>query len=144
LRAGHGALLRRPALARQRPDPGVGEVSPTSTRPVTDEPWLLQPHHDGSSRYVSEQNPRLGDTVSVLVRVPLESAVSAVHVRTAPDVEQRFTAARLPRTTETDAWWSAAVVCHNPLTNYRFLLSGGPSQYAWLNGTGVHLCDVPD
>ena len=30
------------------------------------------------------------------------------------------------------------------MTSYRFLLEGGPSSYAWLNGTGLHLRDVPD
>ncbi|WP_301484825.1 glycoside hydrolase family 13 protein [Intrasporangium sp.] len=65
-------------------------------------------------------------------------------MRTAPDGEQQFTAARLARTTEPDAWWSATVVCHNPVTTYRFLLSGGPTGYTWLNGTGIHHRDVPD
>ena len=38
----------------------------------------------------------------------------------------------------------ARVVVHNPVTNYRFILEGGPTAYQWLNGTGVHLRDVPD
>lgn len=133
-----------PTPARTSATASAAPAAPAAAKSPTDDPWLLQPHHDGSSRYVSEQNPRLGDTVQVLVRVPLESAVSAVHVRTAPDGEQRFARARLARRTDTDAWWSATIVCHNPVTNYRFLLSGGPSKYAWLNGTGVHLRDVPD
>jgi hypothetical protein len=33
--------------------------------------------------------------------------------------------------------------CHNPVTNYRFL-TGGRSAYAWVNGTGTALRDVPD
>ncbi|MEO6999194.1 MAG: glycoside hydrolase family 13 protein [Terracoccus sp.] len=106
--------------------------------------WLAQPHHDGSARYVANQQPRLGDIVDVLVRVPLENDVDAVHVRTSPDGEQEFGAAQLVLTTATDAWWAASVTCHNPVTNYRFLLSGGPRQYAWLNGTGTHGRDVPD
>lgn len=106
--------------------------------------WLAQPHHDGSGRYVSDLAPRLGDVVDVLVRVPLECDVDAVHVRTSPDGEQEFGSARLVHTTATDAWWQASLSCHNPVTNYRFLLAGGPTKYAWLNGTGVHLRDVPD
>ena len=57
--------------------------------------WLAQPHHDGSARYVANQRPRLGDIVDVLVRVPLENDVDAVHVRTSPDGEQQFDAAQL-------------------------------------------------
>ncbi|MEO7449114.1 MAG: glycoside hydrolase family 13 protein [Humibacillus sp.] len=105
---------------------------------------LDEPHHDGSGRYVSTLTPRLGDRVDVLVRVPLETAVDAVHVRTAPDGEATFTPARIVRTTATEVWWRATLVCHNPVTTYRFLLAGGPDTYAWLNGTGMHRRDVPD
>ena len=115
-----------------------------SPAPARQHAWLTQPHHDGSGRYVSNQTPRLGDRVDVLVRVPLECEIDSVHVRTAPDGENRFGPARLVRKTATDAWWKATLVCHNPVTNYRFLLVGGPTKYAWLNGTGVHHRDVPD
>ena len=54
-------------------------------RPPTIAPWLGQPHHDGSARYVSTQRPRLGQTVTVLLRVPLHNDIVQVHVRTAPD-----------------------------------------------------------
>ncbi len=115
-----------------------------TTAPTPRDTWLTQPHHDGSERYVSNQRPRLGDVVQLLLRVPLENEVDAVHVRTSPDGEQEFVAAELVRTTAADAWWAASVTCHNPVTNYRFLLSGGPRQYTWLNGAGVHGRDVPD
>jgi alpha-glucosidase len=106
--------------------------------------WLGDPHHDGSGRYVSNRRPRLGETVELLVRVPLEAEVTAIHVRITPDGEQQFVRAELARATATDAWWRAEIECHNPVTNYRFLLAGGPTKYAWLNGSGVHLRDVPD
>jgi alpha-glucosidase len=106
--------------------------------------WLDLPHHDGSARYVSNPTPRLGESVEVLVRVPLEADVRAVHVRVTPDGEQQFVRAELLAATDADSWWRAEILCHNPVTNYRFLLSGGPTKYAWLNGSGVHLRDVPD
>ena len=115
-----------------------------SRDPDSDGSWLALPHHDPSARYVSNPRPRLGDTVELLVRVPLESEVTAVHVRLTPDGEQQFVRASLATATATDAWWRAEVSCHNPVTAYRFLLDGGPTKYAWLNGTGVHPRDVPD
>ncbi|WP_298890813.1 glycoside hydrolase family 13 protein [uncultured Serinicoccus sp.] len=118
----------------------------------------VDPHHDGSPLYVSDQHPAPGAVVRVRVRVPRAAAVSAVHVRTTPDGEQFFTDARVVHRTEDEDWWQGEVTCHNPVTTYRFLLqgeddesggragSGAPrrSAYRWLNGTGVHLRDVPD
>lgn len=105
---------------------------------------LGQPHHDGSALYVSNPHPELGETVTVRVRVPHDADVTAVHVRLAPDAEPVFVDAVVERTTATDTWWAARVVVHNPVTNYRFILEGGPTAYQWLNGTGIHLRDVPD
>jgi alpha-glucosidase len=105
---------------------------------------LSQPHHDWSALCVSNQRPELGDTVTVRVRVPHESDVAAVHVRLTPDAEPVFVQAVVDRRTETETWWRAEIICHNPITGYRFILEGGAMGYQWLNGTGVHLGDVPD
>lgn len=108
---------------------------------------VRQPHHDGSPLYVSSQAPALGQTVSVRVRVPAGARADNVHVRTAPDGEQVFTAAREVHRDDLESWWQADLVLHNPVTHYRFLFSGGSAgaeDYRWLNGTGVHARDVPD
>lgn len=102
------------------------------------------PHHDGSNRYVSQPYPRLGDTVDLLVRVPHAADIASVHVRTTPDAEPAFVVARVVQVTDVDTWWQASIAIHNPVTNYRFLLQGGPQAYQWLNGTGLHDRDVPD
>jgi len=105
---------------------------------------LSQPHHDGSALYVSNLRPGLGDTVTLRVRVPHEADVSAVHVRLTPDAEPKFVDAVVEGRTETETWWRAEIICRNPVTNYRFILEGGPTGYQWLNGTGLHPRDVPD
>ncbi len=105
---------------------------------------LDQPHHDGSPLYVSDSAPRLGDIVTVRVRVPVAAGFTRVLVRVTPDGEQQFVEARLDRRDAHETWWAADLVCHNPVTRYRFVLEGGPLQYAWLNGRGLHLRDVPD
>ena len=86
---------------------------------------LSQPHHDGSGLYVSNACPAPGETVQVLVRVPHEARITAVHLRTAPDGEQQFSDAVVDRRTDTDTWWRADLTCHNPVTSYRFILEGG-------------------
>ena len=105
---------------------------------------LSQPHHDGSGLYVSDLRPRLGDTVTVRVRVPHEADVTAVRARVTPDAEPVFVDAVADRITGTETWWRAEITCHNPVTGYRFLLEGDATPYQWLNGTGVHRRDVPD
>ncbi|WP_151525412.1 glycoside hydrolase family 13 protein [Serinicoccus kebangsaanensis] len=100
------------------------------------------PHHDGSPLYVSDATPAPGSVVSVRVRVPHTAGVAAVHVRTTPDGEQFFSAARRLHRGAHEDWWQAEVTCHNPVTTYRFLLEG--EGYRWLNGDGMHPRDVPD
>ena len=108
---------------------------------------LSQPHHDGSALYVSNLQPRPGETVQVRVRVPHEADIRAVHVRLTPDAEPTFVDAVVDLRTDTEVWWRAEIICRNPVTNYRFILEGGTTAdhgYQWLNGTGLHLRDVPD
>ena len=84
--------------------------------------------------------------MAVWLRVPADRPVDAVHVRTVVDGEPEFVAATVDRTRTdgTDTWWRARLRCHNAVTSYRWILTGGPSGYAWVNGTGLHLRDVPD
>ncbi|WP_122263677.1 glycoside hydrolase family 13 protein [Ornithinimicrobium cerasi] len=117
-----------------------------------------EPHHDGSPLHVSQQAPTLGSVVSVRVRVPRAARVTGVHVRTTPDGEQFFSDARVVHEDDTETWWQAEITCHNPVTNYRFLLDAAgdhevsgeedpirrPAAYRWLNGAGLHARDVPD
>ncbi|TDC37962.1 glycoside hydrolase family 13 protein [Micromonospora sp. 15K316] len=103
----------------------------------------LQPHHDGSARYVPEQAPSLGDTVDVFVRVPAGTDVRQVHVRTTGDGEPRFVEAVVDRTDGDEVWWRAPVEVRNPVSNYRFLLTGA-AGHRWLNAAGTVEHDVPD
>ncbi|MEU8296598.1 glycoside hydrolase family 13 protein [Micromonospora sp. NPDC048909] len=100
-------------------------------------------HHDGSALHVPEQEPSLGDTVDVFVRAPAGADVRRVHVRTTGDGEPRFTEAVVDRVDGDEVWWRAPVEVRNPVSNYRFLLTGGRGQ-RWLNAAGVVGHDVPD
>ncbi|MER7888373.1 glycoside hydrolase family 13 protein [Micromonospora sp. NPDC094482] len=100
-------------------------------------------HHDGSALHVPEQEPSLGDTVDVFVRAPAGADVRQVHVRTTGDGEPRFTEAVVDRVDGDEVWWRAPVEVRNPVSNYRFLLTGGRG-HRWLNAAGVVGHDVPD
>ncbi len=113
---------------------------------------LDRPHHDGSALYVSTETPRLGDRVTVWLRVPAgttrpgEAPYAAAYVRLLHDGEPRFVAAvrDVERSSERETWWRAELDCRNRVTSYRWLLSGGPVGWLWVNGAGAHLRDVPD
>lgn len=105
---------------------------------------LDAPHHDGSELYVSSAAPRLGETVTLRVRVPHASGFTRVLVRTVLDGEHRFLETTAERRTATDTWWVARLEIVNPVTTYRFVLEGGPHAYGVLNGAGLWSRDVPD
>ena len=102
------------------------------------------PHHDGSERYVLEAAAALGDETTVLLRVARRAASGSVAVRYVRDGEPQIARAEIDRETATDVWWRATFPVWNPITRYRWLLSGGDFGYAWLNGAGLQPFDVPD
>jgi alpha-glucosidase len=104
---------------------------------------LLQPSHDGSSAYVPQPTPALGETVPVLIRVPAAAGVRRVHVRTTPDGEPRFTEATPDRQQGKEMWWRADVEVRNPVMPYRFLLDTAEGS-RWLTALGLFAHDVPD
>jgi alpha-glucosidase len=108
-------------------------------------PGLLdRPHHDGSEAYVVETPAELGDETTVLLRVPHAAPADRVVLRYLRDGEPRYAVAEKDRETAVETWWRATFRVDNPMTPYRWLLSGGQYGYAWLNATGVQPFDVTD
>jgi alpha-glucosidase len=54
--------------------------------------WTQGIHHDGSELYVSNPLPKLGERVTIRLRVPADAPVTAVYIRTLPDGEEHYTA----------------------------------------------------
>jgi len=105
---------------------------------------LDRPHHDGSALHVPWEQPGLGDSVPVFVRVPHEDGATGVWARVPHDAEPWYAEAYVDRTTPYETWYRCDIELRNPLTSYRFLLDGGPRGYRWLNATGTHPHDVAD
>lgn len=112
-----------------------------------------EPHHDGSTLYVSTQTPVLGERVTVWVRVPAGLEMTDIYVRTTPDSEPRFARLKMDRDRTGravggygagDTWWRGTVTVHNPVTRYRFMISTAPAKSLWLTASGVHYHDVSD
>jgi len=105
---------------------------------------LAQPHHDGSDAYVLERPERLGEEAVVRLRIPHGAAPDRVLLRYERDGEPRGVEAQVDEETDTDVWWRAAFPVWNPVTRYRWLLSGGDVGYAWLNALGLTPHEVTD
>lgn len=105
---------------------------------------LLSPHHDGSPLYVETQHPRLGDRISVWLRVPAALPLDGVWVRSTPDAEPKYAQAVVDRRDADATWWRAEVLLRNPITRYRWLLAGPGGAYRWVTGVGMVDHDVPD
>ncbi|KAB8300792.1 glycoside hydrolase family 13 protein [Bifidobacterium apri] len=101
------------------------------------------PHHDGSTLYVSDACPKLGDTVRVRVRIPRSAPYTAVVLRSLADDELHLEHAKPILHTDTETWYEAPLPVHNPVTQYRFALlrDGG---FDWLNALGVYDREVSD
>jgi alpha-glucosidase len=102
------------------------------------------PHHDGSDLHVLERPAEMGDTAVVRLRVPKAQSADRVVVRYERDSEPRSAEAFVDEETETDVWWRAEFPATNPVTRYRFLLAGGDTGYAWVNGIGTTRHEVAD
>jgi alpha-glucosidase len=102
------------------------------------------PHHDGSDLHMLERPTEMGDTAVVRLRMPKAQSADRVVVRYERDGEPRSAEALVDEETDTDVWWRAEFPVTNPVTRYRFLVSGGDTGYAWINGVGVTRHEVAD
>lgn len=84
--------------------------------------WLRSVHHDGSERYVSNQTPRLGEQVTLRIRMSIDAPVRRVLLRTLPDGEQRLTPMTPDAPTGTVQWWTLNLRVEEPVVHYRFVL----------------------
>jgi alpha-glucosidase len=105
---------------------------------------LDQPHHDGSDQHVLERPRELGGEAVVRLRLPRATSADRVLLRYERDGEPRGTEATIDEETENDVWWRAEFPLANPVTRYRWLLSGGSAGYAWVNAAGTWGHEVAD
>ena len=105
--------------------------------------WARYIHHDSSDMYLSDTLPRIGDSITVKIRLPHEPAIRAVYLRSRPDGEWR----RIPMALEPGGarcdWWSARmpiIMYHNNYC-FRILTRTGSFYY---NAAGPSPVDLPD
>ncbi len=102
---------------------------------------FLYPHHDGSELYVSNDAPKIGDSVTLRIRVPHTYTFTKAFVRLYHDGEPRSFELTSGVRGDTETWWSVKVSIENLSTLYRFVfISQG--KYEWLNAAGCFDYDV--
>jgi alpha-glucosidase len=105
--------------------------------------WAAGVYHDGSAVYVSNPTPRLGESVTMTVRVPKDAPVHRMFLRTVPDGEGHHAAMERVGEDEISAYWQGQMAAHQPRNNYRFKLLTPQGAY-YLYQDGLHRYDGPD
>ena len=123
---GRRALPLPAALDRQRPDRRArSRDEPSASRGVPTR-CSTEPHHDGSDLYVARAarraRRRRGRPPAAAARDAAPTACSCATSATASRAASRRRSTRRPTT---DVWWRAEFPLANPVTRYRWLLSGG-------------------
>ncbi len=107
--------------------------------------YLSSIHHSGSSRYVSPNQPEIGDTVSIRLRTANTTHIHQVLLRTAPDGEQHIAPMKPIKQAKSVIciWWTIDYLITMPVTSYRFFIITDDGS-TWYNGSGVHAYNPTD
>ena len=99
------------------------------------------PHHDGSDLYVSNSAPKIGDEVTLKVRVPMSYTFDEAYIRLYEDAEPRTYKLQEAASSKVERWFEVKIQITNIHTIYRFVFVG-ENKYEWLNAKGLFDHDV--
>jgi alpha-glucosidase len=99
------------------------------------------PHHDGSELYVTPRSPRIGDSISLRVRVPKEYRFEKSFIRLYEDGEPRSHELVFLEEGTHESWWGVTVLLANKTLQYRFIFLA-EDKYEWLSARGLFAHDV--
>jgi alpha-glucosidase len=110
---------------------------------MTHPAWTQGVHHDGSVVYVSNPQPTLNESVEIRLRVPKETPITHIFLRTAPDGEQAYTQMHHDHDDAVSAWYTAPMSMRNRLMTYRFRLMTADGALIY-NAHGISRATTPD
>lgn len=105
--------------------------------------WAASVHHDSSAVYVSNPTPKLGEVITLTLRVPKDAPVTGVFLRTVPDGEGHHAAMQIAGEDAVSVFWQGEMKIHQPRNNYRFKLITPQGAY-YLYQSGIARYDGPD
>jgi alpha-glucosidase len=105
--------------------------------------WTAGLHHDGSTLYVSNPLPKLGEHVMLKLRAPANAPIRAAFLRTAPDGENRLTQMHIVERDDRWVFYGVTMPVSMPHNAYRFKILTDEGAY-YLTGLGMSRSDSPD
>ena len=89
---------------------------------MRNEQWLESVYSDGSKYFVSNQEPKLGEKVSVRIRMYEDAPVKHVLVRTCPNGAEQFSEAKPVKTEHGLTYYEASFVMSEARMHYQFYI----------------------
>jgi alpha-glucosidase len=102
---------------------------------------ILQPHHDGSELYVSNSAPKIGDRITLKIRVPDDYQYEKAFIRVYEDGEPRSYELKKRSKGKNEHWLSITIEVVNLHVVYRFIFVA-KDMYETLNAFGLFDHDV--
>ena len=99
------------------------------------------PHHDGSDLYVSNSAPKIGDKITLKVRVPNDYLFEKAMLRIYHDGEPRIFEMKVTKKGDVESWYQTTIEILNLQSSYRFAFIGH-GKYEYLNARGLFDHDV--
>lgn len=103
-------------------------------------------HHDGSSLYVPEQRPKLGQKIKLRIRIhETFGDIRQVLIRQS-DSGEAFLGEKLKVFAKRHgwSWYEGSITIHNPQVHYRFFIDLKNKDSFWLNARGLYELDQSD
>jgi alpha-glucosidase len=105
--------------------------------------WTLGLHHDGSSTYVSDPLPKLGDIITLRLRTPKNAPLKHVFLRASLDGESHWAKFKKTEHTRTSDIWVGELPMRQVDVIYRFKLMTDEGAY-YYNAMGASRADSPE
>lgn len=100
-------------------------------------------HHDGSEMYVSDPLPKLGDIVTLKLRVSKDEPIHRIYIRSAPDGEEHWEPMQKVESDKVSDFWQGELKITMPVNAYCFKLITENGGF-YYNALGLHRHDMPD
>jgi alpha-glucosidase len=105
--------------------------------------WTRGIHHDGSEKYLSNPLPKLGETVSFLLRTPVDVPLHQVMFRAMRDGEFSYNPMGILEENSVSRLWTVDFVINQARLDYLFILFTD-SHILFYSAQGMSRADVPD